>query len=156
MMATVESISVDRAVQILREEFVAHVGVVTGDGPYVTPISYVYSGNDIAFRTRAGSRLDAMRADPRVCLEVSRYEPSSGAWESVIVRGLAREVDDPQRVQDIVSAILRKYREAFAELLGRGGAVPMGDEVVVSVAVDEITGRSSGRAFGIRTRPGRM
>lgn len=141
--------------QLLRDEPVAHIAVTTDEGPYVTPISFVYSGQDIAFRTRSGARLEAIRLDARVCIEVSRYEPS-GAWKSVIVRGRAREVEDAQLIQDVMSAILRKYRDAFGNLLSNAGSVPLGDEAVVAVDIDDLTGRSSGSLFGLQTRPGRM
>lgn len=141
---------------LLREELVAHIGVATADGPYVTPVSFVYSGEDIAFRTRPGTRLSALTADPRVCVEVSRYDRETGAWESVVVRGHARRITDDQRIQQVIAAILGKYRQAFGSLLAPGAALPLGDEAVVVVGVEEITGRSSGSFFGPRTRPGRM
>jgi nitroimidazol reductase NimA-like FMN-containing flavoprotein (pyridoxamine 5'-phosphate oxidase superfamily) len=151
-----ESLRVDRAMEMLRDEFVAHIAVTTEDGPYVSPISFVFTGDDIVFRTRPGARLAALVSDPRTCVEVSTYDPQSGAWECVIVRGRARRFRDESSVQRAMSALLEKYRPVLGSALSPSGTVPLGDEVIVAVSVDEISGRTSGSFFGVRTRPGRF
>lgn len=151
-----ESLRVDRAMEMLRDEYVAHIAVTTEDGPYVTPISFVFTGDDIVFRTRPGTRLAALVDDPRACIEVSTYDAQTGSWECVIVRGRARRFRDEASVQRAMSALLEKYRPVLGATLAPGGTVPLGDEVVVAVSVDEITGRTSGSFFGVRTRPGRF
>ena len=142
--------------ELLRDEYVAHIAVIADDGPYVTPISFVFTGEDIVFRTRPGARLTALLSDPRACVEISRYDPRTGAWECVIVRGHARRYSDERSVQHATAALLQKYRSVLGSLLTPSGTVALGDEVVVAISVEEITGRTSGSFFGARTRPGRL
>jgi nitroimidazol reductase NimA-like FMN-containing flavoprotein (pyridoxamine 5'-phosphate oxidase superfamily) len=138
--------------ELLRSEYVAHLAVSAERGPYVTPISYVFSGDEIAFPTGPGERLMALLADPRVCIEVSRYDRDTGAWQSVVVRGTAHRITDETRIQAIVRGILAKYQEGLA--WPRGGTVSVTDEVVIGVTIGEMTGRHSGGYLTVPGRPG--
>ncbi len=48
----------------------AHLGVVERGEPYVVPVNYVFDGEYVYPHTPPGRKADAMRADPRVCVEV--------------------------------------------------------------------------------------
>ena len=142
--------------QLLESEKVAHVGVTGPDGPYVTPISFVLVNGQICFRTGGGRRLDAIRAHPRVCVEVT-HTSDDGLWRSVIVKGEAHETDDQALGRDIVAALLHKYQAELGSPLSRGQSRPLPEPAVfVAVTPDEMTGRSSGTWFGIPSRPGRL
>ncbi len=151
-----EDLTFDECMELLTGEQVAHLGVVTERGPYVTPLSYVFSGERLAFRTRPGERLRALDSDPRVCVEVSRYNSETGDWVSVVARGTAARVTDDREIQAVTQALLAKYRPAIGSLLAIGGSPPLGDEVVVAIDLEEITGRSSGSFFAFRSKPGRF
>ncbi len=151
-----EELSRDRAVELLTSEAVAHVATAAGGEPYVTPISFVVLGDELLFRTTSGRRLDALKANPRVCIEASRTD-EDGSWESVLVWGDARIVDDPYREADVVAALLAKYHQASEGLFSTGGGRPFDPKpVVVAVPLSEVSGRSSGAGLNPRTRPGRL
>jgi len=40
------------------------------DQPYVVPIHFVYDGDHLYGLTTAGQKIDWMRSNPRVCLEI--------------------------------------------------------------------------------------
>ncbi len=143
------------AVAFLEAEAVAHVGTAVGGEPYVTPISFVVAGDEIVFRTVPGRRLDSMRTNPRVCIEVSRVD-ETGNWRSVLVWGDAYVIEDPNREADAVAALLAKYHESQGLLSVSGGRPFDPGPVVVAVPIETITGRTSGRGFSQRTRPGRL
>lgn len=144
------------ALELLAALDVGHVGTAAGGEPYVTPISYIVIGDEVLFRTLPGRRLDALRVNPRVCLEASRSD-EDGNWESVIAWGAARELDDPNREADVVSALLSKYHDSSDGLLSFGSSRPFDPSpLVIAVLIDEISGRTSGRGFSPRTRPGRL
>jgi nitroimidazol reductase NimA-like FMN-containing flavoprotein (pyridoxamine 5'-phosphate oxidase superfamily) len=131
---------------------VAHLGVIDGDVAYVTPLSYVVSDNRLGFRTGPGRRLRAIEANPRVCIEVSRFNTATGVWSSVIAYGTASVVDGQQAAAPIVTGLLAKYRHSADPL-----APSVGDDaVVVVVDIDAISGRRSGSFFSVPTRPGRL
>lgn len=153
-----EELSQERCRQLLDEEAVGHLGVVTDGDPYVSPISYVVVEGRICFRTASGQRMNALREHPRVCVEVSRFDLGSGDWESVIVWGDAVEVEEDDLAQRIVSALLSKYKDVIGSPLspGSGGFGVTQAGILMAVPIDVMTGRSSGSFFHIRTRPGRL
>jgi hypothetical protein len=147
----------EQAFQLLDGAPVAHIGLISDGAPYVTPMSFVLDGERILFRTKPGKKLDALRHDPRVCIEASQYDPGSGEWASVIVFGNATEADDSPTGSLTVELLYEKYSGVLGDPLSRGGFQPMaGLPHVFSVSIDEITGLSSGRGFTPRTRPGRL
>jgi nitroimidazol reductase NimA-like FMN-containing flavoprotein (pyridoxamine 5'-phosphate oxidase superfamily) len=153
-----ESLPRDEALEILGGEYVAHLGVISNGAPYVTPMSFVVDGDRILFRTMAGRKLDAIRANPQVCIEVSRYHEETGDWVSVIVEGTARLVDDDETRQTTVALIFEKYEKVMGSpLSGGGGMMPLGGyPQVIEVPIDDVVGMSSGRGMSARTKPGRM
>lgn len=152
-----EPITDAQCARLLAEEPVAHMGVVSQDEPYVTAISFVHLGDSIFFRTGPGRRLSALQEGGRVCIEVSRYSSDEGDWESVIVWGTARVVEDTGLEADVIGLLLVKYREVFGSALAFSRPSPLApEEVVVEVPIDEMTGRASGSGFAPTTKPGRL
>lgn len=152
-----EPITREEALAILKGSPVAHIGVIWNEEPYVAPMSYVVDGNRILFRTMAGKKLEAMRANPTVCIEVSRYDDETGDWVSVIVRGTAREAEDDHTGDTTVTLLLEKYRHVIGSPLSPGGIQPItGLPYVVEVIIEDVTGMSSGRGWAHRTKPGRL
>lgn len=143
--------------RLLTDAPVAHIGLIFNGRPYVTPMSFVVDGDKILFRTVAGQKLEALRQDPRVCIEASKFDSESGEWASVIVMGSAAEVDDGDQGQRAVDKLFEKYAEAIGDPLSRGGLQPFpGLPHVIEVAIEEISGMASGSGFAPRTRPGRL
>jgi len=104
--------------QIVREGDIGHLAFVS-DEPYVIPINYAYCEGRILFHCALeGKKLDLIRADPRVCMAVSRQEghpaPHAGEacdnpFESVLCWGDARIIDDLDERQ----AVLNEFQARF-------------------------------------------
>lgn len=109
----------ERMEAILREEMVGHLGLAVGGEVYVVPINYTYSEGRVLFHCAlTGRKLDMIRANPRVCFEVSRMQglptPHDGdecdaPFESVICWGEARIVGDLEERQEILNAFQARY-----------------------------------------------
>ncbi|HYJ25966.1 MAG TPA: pyridoxamine 5'-phosphate oxidase family protein [Acidimicrobiia bacterium] len=152
-----EPIDETEALEFLRDAMVAHLGVIDDGKPYVTPMSFVLDGRRLLFRTKPGKRFEAIEDNPRVCVEVSRFDDESGDWVSVVVNGTAIERTDEPTTSHAVEMLLEKYAAVLGSPLGTGGLQPMASfPHVVEVSIDEISGMSSGRGFSYRTRPGRL
>lgn len=153
-----EALTAERCRHVLETALVGHLGVVDNNGIYVTPVSYVTRGSSIFVRTAPGRRLDAIRSSPRVCVETCSFDAETGAWESVIVWGDAREVHSAATLQHVVGDLLTKYRDSIGNLLSptRDSAVPIDWYVVVEIPIEEMTGRGSEGSFHLPTRPGRL
>ena len=100
--------------QLLHEEVVARIGC-QGDGSvYVVPIIYAYDGEAFYVASVEGRKIELMRANPKVCFEVDRYE--RGSWRSAIVDGRYEELrgDDAERALDLLAARFERKRERQA------------------------------------------
>jgi nitroimidazol reductase NimA-like FMN-containing flavoprotein (pyridoxamine 5'-phosphate oxidase superfamily) len=75
---------------ILHEETICRLGLHFAGETYVVPITYAYDGGAIIGHSSDGRKLQMLRANPRVCIEVDRMEDLSN-WQSVIAWGTFRE-----------------------------------------------------------------
>jgi nitroimidazol reductase NimA-like FMN-containing flavoprotein (pyridoxamine 5'-phosphate oxidase superfamily) len=151
-----EDMTTEATLDLLHSAPVAHIGVIDGLVPYVSPVSYVIVDQQFCFRTSVGRRIDAIRLNPAVSIEMMRTT-GSGGWECVIAEGDAYEVDDPRQAQTIVSALLSKYSEQIGSPLSVGARGPIRETaVIVAARLSNISGRTSGTWFSIPTRPGRL
>jgi nitroimidazol reductase NimA-like FMN-containing flavoprotein (pyridoxamine 5'-phosphate oxidase superfamily) len=153
-----DELSVEHCLRILEEGWVGHLGVISEGEPYVAPISYVFVDGRVCFKTGAGRRADAIRSSPRVCLEISQTDESTGEWESVVVWGDASEITDDLEAQAVISALISKYRPILGSPFSPGADdVGLVDrDILLALPIEIITGRSSGSLFNISTRPGRL
>ena len=144
----------DRCWEIIHDERVGHLAQIDEGEPYVTPLSYVIHAGDFLFRTAAGRRVDALRREPRVCVEISRDKPDVG-WESVVFWGNARFVDDPSTEAAVVEALLAKYHSESALGFSSPSIFPE-ERYLVAITPESISGRASGGGLSTETRPGRL
>ncbi len=144
----------DRCWEVIRDERVAHLAQIDDGEPYVTPLSYVIHEGEFHFRTAAGKRVEALRRDPLVCVEISRDKPEGG-WESVVFWGTARFIDDPSTEAAIVSALLTKYHSESALGFSSPSIFPE-ERFLVAITPGRISGRASGGGLSTETRPGRL
>jgi uncharacterized protein len=63
------------------------------DQPYVVPIHFAYDGEHLYGLTTAGQKIDWMRSNPRVCLEIDE-RPSPYRWWSIVVLGRYEELPE--------------------------------------------------------------
>lgn len=71
---------------LLLSQSVGRIGYADGKKPYITPVTYIYDGNNIIGQTRQGMKLDLIRKNPTVCFEVDVIT-SMNNWKSVLVSG---------------------------------------------------------------------
>ena len=72
--------------ELLASEVIARIGCISDGRVYVVPVTYVYDGIYVWGHAMDGAKLTAMRADPRVCVEVEHVDDLSN-WRSVIAWG---------------------------------------------------------------------
>lgn len=152
-----EDLSEQQARDFLAAADVGHLAVIDRGKPYVTPMSFVLNENTILLRTGFGRRLEAIRANPEVCVEASHFESESGDWTSVVAEGRAREVDDPELEATAVQLLLQKYEASIGSPFRMSVVQPLPTwHVVIAIEIESIGGRSAGGGFGRRLTPGRL
>lgn len=154
---TMEDLSEQQARDFLADQAVGHLAVIDKGKPYVTPMSFVVHENTILLRTGFGRRLEAIRANPDVCVEASRFEPDSGDWTSVVAEGSAQEVNDEELEALAVQLLLQKYEASIGSPFRMSVVQPLPTwHVVVQIDVSAIAGRTAGGGFTRRLTPGRL
>ena len=134
---------------ILENGLVCHLGLHDGQYPYVVPMSYGYrDGRIYVHCAREGRKVDILRKNDRVCVEVDvdarivRGEPScrwSMKYRSVIGFGRARILEDEAEKRAGLDAIMDHYG-------GSGGDYEeksLRATCVVEIRLESITGKQS-------------
>src|SRR6266540_3507466 len=96
------------ALAILREGTLGRLGRIASGWPYVVPVNYFFDGKDIYIHTLPGKKLDALRANPRVCLQVDEIKDSYN-WRSVIAYGTFEEVSSEETRENILTKLYRRF-----------------------------------------------
>jgi nitroimidazol reductase NimA-like FMN-containing flavoprotein (pyridoxamine 5'-phosphate oxidase superfamily) len=92
------------ALAILREGTLGRLGCIAAGWPYVVPVNYYFDGENIYIHTLAGKKLDALRANPRVCLQVDEIKDSYN-WRSVIAYGTFEEVSNEEMRENVLTKL---------------------------------------------------
>jgi nitroimidazol reductase NimA-like FMN-containing flavoprotein (pyridoxamine 5'-phosphate oxidase superfamily) len=122
---------------VLRERTFGRLGCIADGGPYVVPVNYIFDGNDIYIHSLPGKKINALRANPRVCLQVDQIIDSYH-WRSVIAYGNYEEIFDEKAREEILenlssnlpdmSPVESKMVDGLKEI------------VIFRIKVDEISG----------------
>jgi hypothetical protein len=96
--------------ELLSKVKLCHLGTVDSEGnPYIVPLGYRYVNGAIYIHVAdKGEKIDNIRRNPNVCIEVTSLDPTSsmlrsedwGDFASVIIRGKAEKVvDEAEKVK---------------------------------------------------------
>lgn len=88
----IQELTSDECMALLGREAVGRLAFVDPEGPVAVPVNFGLAGTRILFRVETDSHLRAA-ADTQVAFEVDHTDPDTGSGWSVLVRGVAEEVD---------------------------------------------------------------
>jgi nitroimidazol reductase NimA-like FMN-containing flavoprotein (pyridoxamine 5'-phosphate oxidase superfamily) len=71
--------------------------------PYVVPVTFSYEPDCIYIFSTVGKKIDWMRQNPKVCLQVDEVGTNSN-WTSVVVMGTYLELHKPQHAAQLEHA----------------------------------------------------
>ena len=133
---------------LLLSQSIGHLGCTDGKKPYVLPITYLYDTGYIYSQTWAGKKLDIMRINPLVCLEVYRHTDMFN-YESAIVWGQFEELSDEEAIEArtlLYENVFQLMTPAAVHLHEHGTTAIVDDEdrykaVIYRIKLEEKTGR---------------
>ena len=108
-----EILDTDTCWQLLAGAPVGRLVVWSHPGPDIFPINHVVEHDTIVFRTGPGSKLDAAVNGPGVAYEADGYDDSAGEAWSVVVRGVAHEVERADELADARSLPLFPWEAGY-------------------------------------------
>ena len=134
----IKPLSSEEARALVREGRTGRLGCVIEEGPYVVPVSYIFEGDSIYVHSLMGQKIRAMRADPRVCLQVDEIKDEYH-WKSALAFGEYEEITDSVERARVLDRLLKRFPH-----LTPIESVPVHDGqssvIVFSIRVREVTG----------------
>ncbi|MES0029399.1 pyridoxamine 5'-phosphate oxidase family protein [Mesorhizobium sp. M0074] len=89
----IRTLSALECTKLLTANRVGHLACAKDGHPYVVPFYYAHADNHLYAFSMRGKKVDWMRANPLVCVQVD--ERGQGrAWRSVVVDGVYEELPD--------------------------------------------------------------
>jgi nitroimidazol reductase NimA-like FMN-containing flavoprotein (pyridoxamine 5'-phosphate oxidase superfamily) len=122
---------------ILREGTLGRLGCIAAGWPYVVPVNYFFDGKDIYIHSAPGKKIDALRANSRVCLQVDEIKDTYH-WRSVIAYGTFEEVSSEETRENVLSKLYSRlpHMTPVESKLTKG----LRETIVFRIKLDEITG----------------
>ena len=117
-----------QCLDLLATATLGRVGVTSGALPTVLPVNFLLHGERILIRSGAGTKLDAALRNAVVAFEADDFDPVDHSGWSVVVTGVARAITDPEELVSVEALPLARW-------------APAGDEHVVSISTDMVSGR---------------
>jgi uncharacterized protein len=136
--------------EFLLQNVLGHLGCNDGFNTFVFPINYVYDGKYIICHSQLGLKIEAMRQNKRVCLQVDEIKDFKN-WKSVLVLGEFQELEDErERYQAIKVFVDRHLQLKINHPLGMHGKTEQKEKlqiqgelrpVIYRIMPDEKNGR---------------
>ena len=77
--------------RLLATAAIGRIGFMADDEVAVLPVRFLVDGQDVVFRTYAGSKLSHIEVGHYVCFEVDSYDADQRTGWSVVIRGLVEK-----------------------------------------------------------------
>ncbi|MFH4965205.1 pyridoxamine 5'-phosphate oxidase family protein [Gaetbulibacter sp. M235] len=137
-------------IQVLNDNYIAHLGYIFNNVPFITPITYYYDQkeNIIISYSDEGHKISAMRLNPFVAFQLEEIN-SINNWKSVLIVGEFEELKGSEAkmqlhkfAQNVKSLIAKKETKNpesinfFSSKLNTGN-IP----IVYRIKVNEILGK---------------
>lgn len=136
---------------ILTRNHTARLGCSDGREVYVVPITYVYDGENIFSHSNEGKKIQIMRANPEVCIEIDEVDDIFN-WRSIIAKGIYEELTGNESLKafDLIykslSEIINKANSHNIHPHETGKTIhrrdiPINSTIVYRIKLINITGR---------------
>lgn len=139
----VKELTEQECMALLRASSLGHLACATDNQPYVVPITFVFADFHIYSFSMLGQKIEWMRKNPQVCLQVGDFKQGLG-WKSVLVYGVYEELADrigSKRERDHAWSLLSKHANWWEP----GGLKPVPaaatEHVFFRIRIERLTGR---------------
>jgi nitroimidazol reductase NimA-like FMN-containing flavoprotein (pyridoxamine 5'-phosphate oxidase superfamily) len=133
--------------RVLSRATVARIACARDGQPYIVPLGVVFDGSDLYSFSTLGQKIEWMRENPLVCVEVDEIDDASH-WTTVVAFGRFEELTRTaahRRARAHAEEVLARrgnfWEPAAARTTSRDPTTP----VFFRVVIDTITGRQTGK-----------
>lgn len=142
----IESMTRQASIDLLKRARVARLGYIHDGQPYIVPMLFAYDVDYLYTFSTEGQKIDWMRANPRVCVEVDDLV-SIEKWETVIVLGRFEELphtEEHEASRAHAHALIQKrpawWEPGYAKTIVEGKERPL-EALYFRIRIGEISGR---------------
>ncbi|WP_315928659.1 pyridoxamine 5'-phosphate oxidase family protein [Mesorhizobium sp. SP-1A] len=136
--------------KLLSAERLGRLACAAEGKPYVVPIYYAFQDYHLYAFSMPGRKIDLMRANPQVCVQVDARGEGRG-WQSVILEGSYEELPDRigfKRERDHAWSLLSKHSDwwepgALKPVGGPQQVLSHSPHIFFRVVVSELSGREA-------------
>jgi nitroimidazol reductase NimA-like FMN-containing flavoprotein (pyridoxamine 5'-phosphate oxidase superfamily) len=139
----VKELTQRECIDILMASSLGHLACAKDNRPYVVPITFTFADNHIYSFSLTGQKIEWMRKNPQVCLQVDDFKEGR-AWKSVVVQGVYEELPDrigSKREREHAWSLLSKHANWWEP----GGLKPVPaagtSHVFYRIQIETLTGR---------------
>ena len=136
------------SIDLVSETRIGRIACAHGSQPYVTPFSYAYDEGFIYSFATMGKKVEWMRANPLVCVEVEKIA-SHREWRTVVIFGRFQELHESRELPDLrkfahdLLARTAMWWEPGAVKTLHWGVERKLEAVYFRISIDEITGHQA-------------
>ena len=91
----INKLTSEECTSLLAKATLARLACALDNQPYVIPIYIAYDDGNLYALSTLGQKIEWMRANPKVCLQVDEIQTPE-QWSSVVVNGQYQELTEPQ------------------------------------------------------------
>jgi nitroimidazol reductase NimA-like FMN-containing flavoprotein (pyridoxamine 5'-phosphate oxidase superfamily) len=135
-------------IEMLTNAHFGHIACTTALQPYITPFSFRYEKEFIYCFGTLGKKIEMMRANPLICVEVENIT-SRQEWKTIIIQGRYEELPDSQKFHDEINTdhdLLAQsaawWEPGYARTIKSSGERPI-EFIWFRVSVAEISGHQA-------------
>jgi nitroimidazol reductase NimA-like FMN-containing flavoprotein (pyridoxamine 5'-phosphate oxidase superfamily) len=145
----IHELNAAECLDILKGSHLGRLGCARYDQPYIVPIHFSFDpeGHCLYAFSALGQKIDWMRENPKVCLEVEDIADKNH-WTTVVVIGRYEEIDlTPESADTRVRAqlLLQQRREWWFPAAGNVPSRQHSGVVLYRIHIDRVTGRRTAR-----------
>lgn len=124
-----EVLDYDECLRLLAERPVGRIAFVDAGQPVILPVNHAVDGRTIVFRSATGTKVEHALHRAQVAFEVDDWDELYRTGWSVLVRGHAEEIIEPDELEAVQKLPIRPYANQVEATSW------------VRIIADEVTGR---------------
>lgn len=132
---------------VLHRTNLARLACSRHDQPYIVPIHFEFDGGSFYSFSTLGQKIDWMRANPKVCVEVDDITDKAN-WTTVVAIGLYQELTDSsadRALRNRARELFERRREWWLPAAGKLAASEHPIPVLYRIRIERMTGRRAAR-----------
>lgn len=130
---------------VVTRQMIGRLATCVKDQPYIVPVQYALANGLIYSFSMLGQKIDNMRENPKVCLQVDDLRDARH-WKSVIVEGRFRElfdIEDRQEAWEVLQQRSNWWEPGALKPKTANPTVESNHHLFYTISIDRMTGRQT-------------